>query len=103
MSLALLKIQQFGISSQRTIFKNLVALSQQNGSGKGIKSEESETSLEKITPFLYISGSVILEYLAFSGIENVGKNVYPEKENVNLFWMNYSKLCKIRILLKTSS
>ena len=79
MSLALLKIQEFGILCKRTISKNLVVLSQKNGSGKNIKSKENETSLEEIIPFLYILWSVILKYLEFSGVENVGKNVYPER------------------------
>ena len=100
MSLALLKIQQFGISCKRTISKNQVGLSQRNGSGKSIKSEENETSLEEIIPFLYISPSVILKYREFFEVENVGKNVHPEKENMNLFWINYSNLQKILIPLK---
>ena len=71
MSLALLKIQQFGISCKRTISKNQVGLSQRNGSRKSIKSEENETSLEEIIPFLYISPSVILKYREFFEVENV--------------------------------
>ena len=71
MSLALLKIQQFGISCKRTISKNQVGLSRRNGSGKSIKSEENETSLEEIIPFLYISPNVILKYREFFEVENV--------------------------------
>ena len=99
-SLVLLKIQQFDISCKRTISKNLVDLSLKNGSD--IKSQENETSVEEAIPFLYIWRSVILKYLEFSGIENVGKNVYPEKKNADLFWINYSNLWKIHILLKKS-
>ena len=38
---------------------------------ESIKSEENETSLEEIIPFLYISPSVILKYREFFEVENV--------------------------------
>ena len=99
MSLALFKIQQHDISCKRTISKNLVGVSQKNNSGKGIKFEENETSLEEIIPFLYHFLSAILQYRKFSKTENVWKNLYPEKKNVNLFSVNYSNLREIPILL----
>ena len=60
MSLALLKIQQFGTSCKHTISKNVFGLSQKNDSVIRINSEENETSVAEIIPFLYISRSVIL-------------------------------------------
>ena len=71
MSLALLKIQQHDISCKCTISKNLVGVSQKNDSGKSIKFEENETSLEEIIPFLYHFLSAILQYRKFSKTENV--------------------------------